>query len=74
MATTYDYGQWLVVDDVNVKLRSGAGTGYTTLGTFSSGDWVMIQDGPVSADGYVWYQVWSDYGIGWVAAEFIARP
>lgn len=63
------------VDGVNV--RSGAGTGFTSLAQLSTGATVAVLGGPIASGGYQWYQVqfnfseWpsADYPrIGWVAA------
>ena len=40
-----------------LKLRSAAGTSAAILGTLSTHDAVAITGGPVSADGYTWYEV-----------------
>jgi spore germination protein YaaH len=65
----------LAVDTLNV--RSGAGTGFSSLDQLSSGATVAVLGGPIAAGGYQWYQVqfafneWpsSDYPrTGWVAA------
>ena len=63
------------VDSLNV--RSGAGTGFSTLAQLSSGATVAVLGGPISAGGYQWYQIqfgfteWpsADYPrTGWVAS------
>ena len=61
-----------------LKLRAAAGTSQAIVGTVNTGDSLAITGGPVSADGYTWYQVtgpiqeWSpvaDTTTGvWVAA------
>jgi spore germination protein YaaH len=65
----------VAVDTLNV--RSGAGTGFSILGTLSLNSLVAVLGGPVSAGGYQWYQVqfafteWpsAQYPrLGWVAA------
>ncbi|HET9436051.1 MAG TPA: glycosyl hydrolase family 18 protein [Candidatus Limnocylindrales bacterium] len=43
------------VDGLN--LRAGAGTAAASIGTLQAGDAVAITGGPVSADGYTWYEV-----------------
>ena len=62
-----------------LKLRAGAGTSATIVGTINTYDAVAVTGGPVTADGYTWYQVtapvrqWSpvdpaETGV-WVAAS-----
>ena len=61
-----------------LKLRAGAGTSATIVGTVNTYEVVAVTGGPVSADGYTWYEVtgpvrqWSpvdpvETGV-WVAA------
>ncbi|TAL06017.1 MAG: hypothetical protein EPO00_11865, partial [Chloroflexota bacterium] len=40
-----------------LKLRAGAGTSATIVGTVNTYDAVAITGGPVAADGYTWYEV-----------------
>ncbi|MEO8469406.1 MAG: glycosyl hydrolase family 18 protein, partial [Chloroflexota bacterium] len=62
-----------------LKLRAGAGTSAAIVGTINTYDAVAVTGGPVSADGYTWYEVsapvrqWSpvdpvETGV-WVAAS-----
>lgn len=66
-------GDIVAVDSVNLNVRSGPGTGYAVIDTLYAGDQSVVLDGPVSADGYTWYQVSYSYGgyTGWVAGEFL---
>lgn len=67
-------GDIVVVDSASLNVRSGPGTGYTVIDTLSSGDQGVVLDGPVSADGYTWYQINYSYGgySGWVAGEYLS--
>jgi hypothetical protein len=65
----------VAVETLNV--RSGAGTGFSTLDQLASGAIVAVLGGPISAGGYDWYQVQFDFSewpsadyprTGWVAA------
>jgi len=65
----------VAVDSLNV--RSGAGTGFSSLDLVSSGATVAILGGPIASGGYDWYQVQFDFTewpsadyprIGWLAA------
>ena len=58
------------VDSLNV--RSGAGTGFSTLGQVPSGSIVALLGGPVAAEGYQWYQV--QFGFTeWPSAQYPRR-
>jgi spore germination protein YaaH len=59
-----------------LNVRSGAGTGYAIVDTVDAGDRVYVMSGPVSANGYSWFQVQHGFAewpsaeyplIGWVA-------
>ncbi|HLY35446.1 MAG TPA: glycosyl hydrolase family 18 protein, partial [Candidatus Limnocylindria bacterium] len=67
----------VAVDQLNV--RSGAGTGFTSLAQLPAGSRVALLSGPVSSGGYAWYLVqfnfteWpsADYPrTGWAAAGY----
>lgn len=54
------------VTDEGLKLRDGPGTVFNVIENMPSGTVVTILDGPVNAEGYVWYQVESAAGnVGW---------
>jgi uncharacterized protein YgiM (DUF1202 family) len=56
----------------NLRLRSGAGTSYSTLFVLPAGTTVTVLSGPLFANGYSWYRVTaSGYGTGYVAGEFL---
>ncbi|MEX2137561.1 MAG: glycosyl hydrolase family 18 protein [Chloroflexota bacterium] len=57
----------VAVDTLNV--RSGAGTGFSTLAQLSSGATVAVLAGPIAAGGYQWYQVQFDYKE-WPSADY----
>ena len=67
-------GDIVAVDSARLNVRSGPGTGYAIIDTLNSGDQGVVLDGPVSADGYTWYQVNYSFGgyTGWVAGEFLS--
>ena len=52
-------------------LRSGAGTGTTVFTTMPTGTIVTVVSGPISANGLTWYQVYTPYGRGWAAGEYL---
>jgi hypothetical protein len=56
-----------------LRLRSGPGVTYTTLGTVADGTRLRVLDGPEAADGYDWWKVQTEDGQeGWVAGEWLA--
>lgn len=60
-----------------LNLRDGPSLAAAVIVTLPSG-WVgRVQDGPVAADGYTWYELFVGLGgessaVGWVAGEFLA--
>lgn len=66
-------GDIVAVDSTSLNVRSGPGTGYAVIDTLYAPDQGVVLDGPVSADGYTWYQLNYSYGgyTGWVAGEFL---
>jgi len=67
-------GQTVVVNDGPLNLRAGAGTGYDIVGVLSAGDYLTVEDGPYSGDGYQWYYVTVDGigSVGYVAGVFLS--
>jgi len=54
------------VEDEGLKLRAGAGTGYTIIENMPRGTIVTLVGDPVDAEGYRWWMVQSPNGnIGW---------
>jgi len=49
------------------RVRAAAGLHGRVLGQIEVGDRVSILDGPVCADGYIWYRVNTPYHTGWTA-------
>jgi uncharacterized protein YgiM (DUF1202 family) len=56
-------------DDVN--LRDAAGLSGAEIGELFTGDTVTILSASEAADGFLWYQVETEVGTGWVAGEFL---
>lgn len=58
-----------------LRLRTEPGLDARIIMTLDNGTTVTISDGPVTADGYTWYEVTfpGSAGVGWVAGEFLAR-
>ncbi|NOZ50704.1 MAG: SH3 domain-containing protein [Chloroflexi bacterium] len=58
-----------VVARTGLNIRGAPSTQAERAGRFAPGAVVKVVDGPVLADGYVWWQVDDGYGLGgWVAA------
>lgn len=53
-------------------LRTGPGTGTSVIVTMPTGTLGTVLAGPSPLNGYTWYQIECQYGIGWAAAEFLA--
>jgi len=69
LALTVDAVATVNADDVN--LRDSATLSGSVVGTLNSGDTVTILSYSEAADGYLWYQVNSDAGTGWIAGAFL---
>lgn len=66
-------GAKAVVFDGSLNLRDGATINANVLEVLADGTSVTVVAGPVSADGYAWYQVDTAAGTsGWVDGEFLA--
>lgn len=67
-------GDIVVVDSATLNVRSGPGTGYAVIDQLTYGNQGVVLDGPVSADGYTWYQLNYSFGgyTGWVAGEYLS--
>ncbi len=55
----------------SLRLRTGAGTGYSTIAILPAGTVVTIISGPIFANTYGWYRVSTPYGTGWVAGDYL---
>jgi uncharacterized protein YgiM (DUF1202 family) len=62
-----------VVADGPLNMRSSASTSASVVSTLADGARCVIKGGPVSANGYTWYQVSSGGRLGWVAADYLAH-
>jgi len=73
--TTGDFspGDDVQVDTDALNLRAGPGLGEDVEAVLFEGELLVVQSGPESADGYLWYEVESeDDGTGWVAGAYLA--
>ncbi|MEA2527129.1 MAG: hypothetical protein QOF73_4356 [Thermomicrobiales bacterium] len=65
-------GDTVTVVDGTLNLRDDAGLDADVLDTLPDGTVLEVSDGPVSADGWTWFEVSNeDVGPGWVAGEFL---
>lgn len=65
-------GDGLRVATDGMNFRADAGLEAEVLDTLDVDALFLVQDGPVSADGYTWYQVFNYYyGEGWIAGELM---
>jgi uncharacterized protein YgiM (DUF1202 family) len=65
-------GDTVRVFDGPLNFRSSASTSGSIIGTLPTGTSGMVLNGPVSANGYSWYQLQvSGHANGWVASDFI---
>jgi uncharacterized protein YraI len=65
-------GDAVRVVDGPLNLRSGSGLRASVLQVMDTNTVLLIKDGPVSRDGYTWYQVWNYGAFGWAAGEYLA--
>jgi uncharacterized protein YgiM (DUF1202 family) len=70
LALTIDAVATVNTDELN--LRDASGLSGSVIGTLASGDTVTILSASEAADGYLWYEVDSTLGTGWVAGSFLA--
>jgi uncharacterized protein YgiM (DUF1202 family) len=64
-------GSVAIVNDDNVNLRAEPSLDAEVLLKLNSGTTATVLDGPVDADGYVWYQLDVDGTTGWTADDFL---
>jgi uncharacterized protein YgiM (DUF1202 family) len=65
-------GSVAVVTDDNVNLRAEPSLEAEVLLTLDTGTTATVLDGPVDAEGYVWYQLGVAGAAGWTAGDFLA--
>ncbi len=69
----FSIGDTVYVTSDSLNVRSGPGTGYSVIDVITYGTNGLIIDGPVTANGYVWYEIEYVGGtyVGWVASDFL---
>lgn len=60
-------GKAINSSNTQLRVRSGAGLGYSQVGYLQPGDIADVLAGPIRADGYVWWQLELDGMQGWAA-------
>jgi hypothetical protein len=57
----------------DLSFRAGPSTNHTRLKVIAEGAVLKVLDGPVEADGYVWWQLQdvSDGMVGWAVADYL---
>jgi uncharacterized protein YraI len=57
----------------DLSFRDGSGVNYARLKIVAEGSVLKVLDGPVEADGYVWWQLQdvSDGVVGWAVADYL---
>ncbi len=69
---TFAPGDAVMVSDGPVNLRQQSDDGAAVLGELQTGDHGTILDGPVSWNGYTWYEVETSQGTGWVVGSYLS--
>ena len=64
----YKDGDRIVVTTEGANLRSSPTTGASIVASLSTGTKGTVTDGPVSADGYTWYEISTASYTGWMAS------
>jgi uncharacterized protein YgiM (DUF1202 family) len=66
-------GDNVIVNTDALNLRSRASLSGSVRAVLFSGEELTVEDGPVEADGFTWYEVDGAQGTGWVAGEYLLR-
>ena len=68
----FEVGDAVTATVQGMNFRAAAGLDAEVIDLIDEGALFLVQDGPVSADGYTWFQVFNYYyGEGWVAGELM---
>ena len=57
--------------DGALNLRAAPSLSAAVLRVMADNEALLVQGGPVEADGYTWYRVRNYAGEGWAAGEFL---
>jgi uncharacterized protein YgiM (DUF1202 family) len=64
-------GDVIRVDTDGLNLRTEPGLAGNVIAVLPQGGNFAVEDGPIAADGYTWYQVRFESNTGWIAGEFV---
>ncbi|MGH2558744.1 MAG: SH3 domain-containing protein, partial [Thermomicrobiales bacterium] len=68
----FDIGDRVVVNTDALNLRTGPSTDFGVVAEMPGGTEGTVIDGPVSANGFTWWQLDTDFGTGWAAGLYLA--
>ncbi|MGH2531441.1 MAG: SH3 domain-containing protein [Thermomicrobiales bacterium] len=68
----FDIGDRVVVNTDVLNLRSGPGTSFGVVAEMPGGTEGTVIDGPVSANGFTWWRLDTEFGTGWAAGLYLA--
>ncbi|MEZ4504982.1 MAG: SH3 domain-containing protein [Thermomicrobiales bacterium] len=71
--TTFAPGDAVYVSDGPVNLREEADEDAPVIAQLQAGDHGTILDGPVTWNGYSWYEIETAQGTGWVVGSYFSR-
>ena len=69
---TFAVGDAVVVSDGPVNLRQVADDGAAILAELPTGELAIITNGPVTWNGYTWYEIQTGQGTGWVVGSYLS--
>jgi uncharacterized protein YgiM (DUF1202 family) len=69
---TFAIGDAVYVSDGPVNLRQVADDGAAILAQLQTGDHATITNGPVTWNGYTWYEIETSQGTGWVVGKYLS--
>lgn len=72
VSTAFAIGDAATVATDALNLRDDATIGGNVVATLDTGAAATSLDGPLTVDGYAWWQVSTDAGTGWVDGEYLA--
>lgn len=68
---SFEIGDWVAVETDSLSLRVDAGRSAPAMASLGQGAEGLVVDGPLSADGFMWYQLDTEDGTGWVAGAYL---
>lgn len=71
-STAFAIGDAVRIVNGPLNLRANPALTASVLRVMPTNEVLLVKDGPVSSDGYAWYQVWSFAGTGWAAGKYLA--